>query len=248
MVNLSAVWDTTVGMGAAALRSFLRTMVLLLCLGVVLGTATFFWLMSGFHVASMREGVYCAILSVAVLLECLVVGLALAAKRALAMALIHAVRKQGLAQTTVRLLFQRLLGVSAEQPLGERGGVLAQAAERIPLAELEKRVNDTVGDLLGAEATTGGFTRWFRSRLRRKLLDTVRKGTLARFRAADAEHGGVDLIAVQAELESSIDEQLVHKLKSGVDLLTAAALVFLPLQVAVGNYVLCHFLHGPFLN
>ena len=57
-------------------------------------------------------------------------------------------------------------------------------------------------------------------------------------------HGGIDLVAVQAELESSIDELLVHKFKIGVDLLTAAALVFLPLQVAAGNYLLNHFMPG----
>ena len=77
------------------------------------------------------------------------------------------------------------------------------------------------------------------------VLDDEYQGTLARFREANEKYGGIDLVAVQAELESSIDEQLIHKLKIGVDLLTAAALVFLPVQVAAGNYVLIHFFPGP---
>jgi hypothetical protein len=241
MVTFSSVWGTIAGMGMAALKSFLRTVLLLFCEGVILGIVTYYWLMDGFHFELSKWGIFSAILAVAMLLECILVGLALAGKRAVAMALIHALRVHRLGQATVRLVFQQLLGVTAEQPLGERGGMVAQTAERVPLAQVERRLNDAIRDVLRAEAAGGGVKMWVRRQLQRRMLGIVQKFTLARFREADAQHGGVDLVAVQAELESSIDDRLIGKLKWGVDLWTAAALVLLPLQACFGNYLLVNF-------
>jgi hypothetical protein len=216
-------------------------MLLLFCTGVVLAGVTYFWLTGGFPFAESRGPVLAGVLAVAVLMECFLVGIVLAGKRAVATALIHALRARHLGRVTVRLLFERLLGVAADQPLGQRGGVVAQAAERVPLAQLEKRVNEAIRDVLGGEAAGGGFTSWLRRRIRRQLLGIVRKYTLARFREADAQYGGVDLAAVQSELESSIDDRLIRKLKHGIDLWTAAVLAFLVVQVCLGNYLLTCF-------
>ena len=241
MVTFSSVWGTIAGMGMAALKSFLRTLLLLFCEGVILGIVTHFWLMGGFRFELSKWGILSAILAVAMLLECILVGFALAGKRAVAMALIHALGVHRLGQATVRLVFQRLLGVTPEQPLGERGGMVAQTAERIPLAHVERRLSDAIRDLLRAEAAGGGVRMWVRRQLQRRMLGIVEKYTLARFREADAQYGGVDLVAVQTELESSIDDRLIRKLKWGVDLWTAAALVLLPLQACAGNYLLVNF-------
>ncbi len=237
MVTLSSVWGTIAGMGMAALKSFLRTMLLFCGEGLILAVVTYVWLMAGFRVAFDKWALLAAVLALLVLLESILVGAALAGKRAVAMALVHALRVQRLGQTTVRLLFERLLDVSAEQPVGQRGGRIAQAVERVPLAQAERRLSDAARDLVGGQ-TAGGTKGWVRRRVERVLLRLVQRVTLARFRQADAEHGGVDLTAVCAELEASIDERLIHKLKGGINLWTALAVAFLPVQVAAACYLL----------
>jgi hypothetical protein len=183
-----------------------------------------------------------ATLAVAVLIECVVVGIVLAGKRAGAMALIHGLRAHRLGEATVRWLFQRLLGITADQPHGQRGGTAAQVAERIPLAQLENRLSTAIRDALGEEAAGGSLPTWLRRRLQRRLLGMVQKYTMARFREADSEYGGVDLAAVRAEIESSIDNRLIQSLKHGVNVWTAVALVFLIAQVYFGNCLLAGFL------
>ncbi len=241
MVSFSFVWGTLAGMGLAGLRSFLRTMLLLFCEGVILGVVTYYWLMGGFHSAASKGPILAATLAIAVLMECILVGILLAGKRAVAMALVHAIRVHHLGQTTVRWLFQRLLGITVEQPIGQRGGMVARAVERVPLAQLEKRMNETIGDVLAGEAAGGDLKTWLRRRVQRRLLGMVQKYTMARFREADAQYGGVDLAAVQSELESSIDDRLIRNLKHGLDLWTAVALVFLTVQVCFVNYLLAGF-------
>jgi hypothetical protein len=231
MVSFSSIWLNAAGMGKAGLRSFLRTMVLLSCAGVILGIVTYYWLMGGAPFAANQRAVVAAVLAVLVLGDCILAGIALAAKRAVAMALVHLLRSQRPGQAMASLLFQRLLGVTGGQPLGQRGGMVAQAVERVPLAQLEKRMSEAIGDLLGGEAAGGGIKGWMRRRLERRLLGMVQKYTLARFREADAQYGSVDLAAVQIEVESSIDDRLVRKLRRGIDLWTAVAVVLLAVQV-----------------
>ena len=231
MVSLSSIWLNAAGMGKAGLRSFLRTVVLLSCEGVILGIVTYCWLMEGAPFAANPRAVVATVLALLVLGDCILVGIVLAAKRAVAMALVHLLRTQRPGQAMASLLFQRLLGVTGEQSLGQRGGTVAQAVERVPLAQLEKRLSGAIGDLLRGEAAGGGIKGRMRRQLERRLLGTVQKYSLARFREADAQYGGVDLAAVQIEVESSIDDRLIRHVRRGIDLWTAVAVVLLAVQV-----------------
>jgi uncharacterized membrane protein len=174
---------------------------------------------------------------VVALVEAVVVGTLLGGKRALVMALVHGLRTYRLGGAVVGLLFRRLLGVEAEAPAGERGAWLARAAERVPLAQAEARLNGAVEAVLAAPAEGGGPLGWGRRRLQTRLVSAVGKYTLARFREEGAKEGGVDLVKVQAELATRVDDGLANKLARGVNVWTALALLALPAQVLAGVWV-----------
>jgi hypothetical protein len=170
-----------------AFRSFLVTLVAFTALGLVLAALAGYWM-------SRTNAVYGVIAAVVAVLEGVAVGIILGGKRALVMALVEGLRTYRLGGAVVGLLFRRLLGVSA----GERGAWLARAAERVPLAQAEARLNGAVGAALAAPAEGDGPLGWGRRRLQARLVAAVGKYTLARFREEGAKEGGVDLVKVQA--------------------------------------------------
>ncbi|HEY7426825.1 MAG TPA: hypothetical protein VH682_21495 [Gemmataceae bacterium] len=230
MVELREIVGSVAGLLLAAVRSFLLTLLLMLLLGATLAAASY-WILSG------RHWVYGLIAALAALAECAIVGVILAAKRAVATTLVHGLRKSHIGSAAVRLIFDRLLGVSAEETHGERGGWATKTAERLPLAQAEKRLGDAIRQLIHAPATEGGLTGYVRRRLQARLLGLVHKLTLASFREEDARHGGVDLAKVQGDLGERIDGLLVGKLRGGVNLWTILVLVGLPVQILALSYV-----------
>jgi hypothetical protein len=230
MVDLRAIGGIVGGLLLVAVRSFVCTLLGLLALGVILAACSYF-------ILAQRHPVYGVLAALVALLGCLAVGVVLGAKRAPVMALVHGLRKHRLGALSVRLIFERLLGVHAEQAFGERGGVVARAVERLPLAQAEKRLDEAVTELLDAPAQGGGLAGRIRRRLQNILLRAVRKYTLARFREEDAQHGGIDLVRVQAEMGERIDGLLIGKLKRGINLWTGLILVGLPVQVIALDYV-----------
>jgi hypothetical protein len=60
----------------------------------------------------------------------------------------------------------------------------------------------------------------------------VRRYTLARFRQEGARYGGIDLLKLKDELEQTVDDALVQKVRSGLWLWTALVILGLPLVVA----------------
>jgi uncharacterized membrane protein (UPF0136 family) len=230
MVELREIVGGVAGLLLAAVRSFLLTLLLMLLLGAALA-ATSYWMLSG------RHWVYGLIAALVALAECVIVGVILAAKHAVAGTLVHGLRKSHIGSATVRLIFDRLLGVSAEETHGERGGWATKTAERLPLAQVEKRLGDAIRHLIHAPATEGGLTGYVRRRVQVRLLGLVHTLTLASFREEDARHGGVDLAKVQGDLGERIDGLLVGKLRGGVKLWTFLIVAGLIVQVLVLDYV-----------
>jgi len=138
----------------------------------------------------------------------------------------------------VRLIFGRLLGVSAAETHGERGVWAVRTVERLPLAQAEQRLDDALHHFVRDTTNDRGVAGWLRRRVRLRLTDAIRTLTLARFRDEHAQHGGVDLVKVQGDLGGRIDGLLIGKLRGGINLWTAIVLVGLPTQILVMDFIL----------
>jgi hypothetical protein len=158
-------------------------------------------------------------------------------KRALFLSLVDGVRTLQFGRAGVRLLFERVLGLSNAGSSAGGGAGLAAKVERLPLAEAEKTLNSAVERYVAGERAGGTPSGRIRRLLESRLLAVTAKLTLARFRKADSAGGGVDLAKIRTELEPQIDELLATKLRSGVNLWTIVVLVGLPLVVAAETYV-----------
>lgn len=231
MVDLRVIVGGVAGLMQAAVRSFLITLLLMLLLGAVLAGASY-WMLAG------QNSAYGLIAALVALAECAIAGVVLAAKRAVAATLLHGLRKSQIGSATVRLIFDRLLGVSAEETHGERGGWATKTAECLPLAQAEKRLGDAIRHLVRAPSNEGGPTAWIRRRMQVRLFGLVQKLTLASFREENARHGGVDLAKVQDDLGKHIDGLLIGKLRGGVNLGALLILVGLIIQILALDYVL----------
>ncbi|MBY0526369.1 MAG: hypothetical protein K2R98_23450 [Gemmataceae bacterium] len=234
MANLRSISKSLAGLVWVAVRSFVGTLLVLTLAGLVLAAASGVWLHEHIGWWSLLAG------GIA-LTEAIAAGVFLGAKRAIFMALMHALRKLGLGRKVVQVVFARLLGVSADQDVGERGGTIAKTIERVPLAQAERKLTQTVNDLLNAPAEDAG---WWRRKFQGILLRSVQKYTLARFRAEGAESGGVDLVKVQSELEDRIDDLILAKLRGGLNLWTLAVIIGLPLLVAAQTSIVYLLVHS----
>lgn len=230
MVDTYQIVGSIAGLLMVAVRSFLLTFFLMLLLGVVLAVVSY-WILFN------PQPIYGIIAGLVALVECLLVGVVLSGKRAIAATMIQALQTYRISSTAVRLIFGRLLSVSAEEMHGERGGWSTRTVERLPLAQAEKRLDDAIHNLLQAPSEGGGLTGWLRRGVQTRLLNAVRKLTLVRFRKEDAQHGGVDLLKVQHDLSEHIDGLLIGKLRSGVNLWTFAVLIGLPVQILMLAYL-----------
>jgi hypothetical protein len=233
MVDLASLWRGAAGLTAVALRSFLGTLLVTSVAGAFLAAASAFLL--------RHHPLYASIAAAVAVAESITAGILLGGKRAVVMALVHGLHSLQLGQAAVRLVFGRLLGVADGQEAGSRGGALALAAERLPLAEAESRLTAAVNHLLAAPAGEGG---WFRRRVRALLLKTVQRFTLARFREEGGRSGGVDLAKVLGELETRADEMLLRGMKGGLKLLTALVVLGLPAVVFAQTYLLLVLLNA----
>jgi hypothetical protein len=163
-----------------------------------------------------------------------VAGSMLAVKRAVTTALAAGLERLGLGGRALKMMFERVLTVKDEEKMGERGAAAAQMAERVPLADAEARLEGAVKALLAERAQQRGVRAWFARKLQAAALQRVRALTLARFRSADAEYGGVDLIMVRDELGEKIDATLVGTLRAAATKVTLLALS-LVLLVSLGG-------------
>ena len=186
-----------------ALKAFLRTALGMLVLAFVL---------SGVAFAIAFEGVWWrgALAVLLTLVNAAVIGGILSVKRAVLGALASGLQQQHLGQRAARMVF------SPDGPLGK-------AAERVPVAEAERRLRAAVEGILGQRAQQTGVRARFARGIQTRLLLGVEQVTLARFRSDAAEHGGgVDLARVGVELGDRADQLLFSKVRGAANKLTAA--------------------------
>lgn len=222
---------TAAGSAWSGVRAFAATLAIVGVLGVVLAGVSFFLL--------RRDPYVAAVAAVVALIESLVTGFLLAGKLGLFAAIAQGLRGANPAGALFGAMFDRLLEVGRGEPMGERGTLAAQVAERIPLAQAERRLRNVVVGLVGSQPQTAesGIVAKARRWIRRGSLRRIEKYTLAQFRDDAATTGGVDLHRVREHLEGKIDALLVGKLKAGVNLWTAGVMLGLPLAVAVQTWI-----------
>ena len=225
-VDIRSIGAHVAALAWVAVRSFLGTLVLLTVAGAVLGGLSW-WFLRDYHWA------YGTIAAVVAFAECVAVGVILGSKRAVVMALAHGLGALRLGRSLVRLVFERMLGIAQGTEFGTRGGRLAQGLERLPLAQADELLSGAVRSIMGD--AEGG---WLRRKVQARLLEAVRRYTLARFRREGTEHGGIDLLKVKEELEQTVDDALVHKVRSGLWLWTALVIVGLPLIIAAQTWLM----------
>jgi hypothetical protein len=218
-------------LAGVAVRSFAAALAVLTGAGVALAAVSF-------YVLRDRPG-FALLAALLAFAEGIATGFVLGAKRAVVMTLAHALAVLRLGGRLVRLLFDRMLGAVPGGEAGERGGTVARALERLPLAQAERLLAAAVAGATGAADDEGG---WLRRVVRARLLALVRKYTLARFRDEDARHGGVDLVQLKSELEERIDDALAARVRGSLRVWTALAVVALPAVVAAQTYVVAALL------
>jgi hypothetical protein len=210
-----------------ALRSFVGTMLVLTLAGFVLAGLSYYFV-------SENDWAYRVVAVALALIESVTVGFVLGAKRATVLTLAHGLGSLRLGRSLVHVVFERMLGVVAEDEPGQHGGQIARGLERLPLAQADELLSGAVRRATG-DAAQGG---WLRRRIQGWLLEAVRTYTLARFREEGAKHGGVDLLKVKQELEETVDDTLVQKMRHGLWFWTALVSIGLPLVVAVQTWVI----------
>lgn len=232
-VDVRSVGGHLAGLAWVALRSFLGTVLVLTLAGIVLAGLSYYFLREHHRLYGM--------IAVAVALaESVAAGVVLGANRAVVTALAHGLRTLRLGRLLVRLVFDRMLGVDGGEAFGERGGRLAHGLERLPLAQAEARLTAAIQAVTG-DAGQGG---WLRRKLQARLLEGVRTYTLTRFREEGTQQGGVDLVKVREELEPTVDDALVRKVRGGLRLMTVLVVLALPGIVAIQTWVIIMLLHS----
>ena len=231
--DIRSIVSQLAGLTWIGLRSFLVTLFLLTLAGIVLAGVSFFFL-NHYHWYYGLIGASIA------LTEAVTTGFFLGIKRAIALTLAHALGALHLGRSLVRLIFERMLGVADGQQFGERGGSIAQGIERLPLAQAEAELSAAIRQITGDAEQSG----WLARKVQTRLLDAVRKYTLARFRAQDAKHGGIDLLQMKEQLEQSIDVTLVDKIRGGLRSWMIGVILGLPLLVAAQTGFTMLLLHA----
>jgi len=176
------VADAVAKAAGAALGAFLRTTVGMITLGIGLAIGCFWYAAQG---ATWRGFAAAAI----ALAAAATMGLVLAGKRAAIAGVKTVVAKSKAGDKVVGVVFDRLAALPG-----------VSAVEKLPLAQAEVCLTEALtGFFKGSES---GFVR---RKLEEKLVEIVRKLTLARFREADAREGGIDLNVVRADLAARAD-------------------------------------------
>lgn len=156
----------------------------------------------------------------------------LAVKNAILRGVLEGVRKLGLGAKTVGAIFS-FLGVTESSRHGERGGLVTQTAERVPLRDAEARLRGAAEALLRERSTQSGMGGWLAKKLLSTVVDKVQRLTLAQFHADNSLHGGIDLAKVQAELATSADTLLAAQVEAQAQRLTRVIAVGYMLVVAL---------------
>ncbi|HEY8210639.1 MAG TPA: hypothetical protein VIG99_24315 [Myxococcaceae bacterium] len=166
--------------------------------------------LSGAAFAIAYEGVWWhgALAVVLTLVNVGVIGSILTVKRAILGGLARGVRDQNLGQKAALLVFK------PDGPLG-------RVAERIPFVEAEQRLRSAVESVLGQKAQEKGFRASIARSIQARLLRSIEQVTLKRFHTDAAEHGGVALAQVGAEIGERVNQLVFDHVRGMANKLTA---------------------------
>lgn len=203
-----------------ALRSFLGTLLIVVAFGLALSGMSYYFL-SGTHWP------YRVSASVLVLVESVALGVFISWKQAVVAAVAYAFTGLRLGGKLVAAVFDRM-GVG-DDVQGGVPGKIARGLESVPLAQAEAMLTAAVHKLTGDISQAG----WMKRTVQAKLLGATKKYTLARFREENARHGSVELPKLRRELEGTIDDAVVRRVRGGLRIWTVVILLGLPLVAAV---------------
>jgi hypothetical protein len=232
-VDIRSSGGQLASLAGVALRSFVATVLVLTLAGGVLAGLSYYFLRE-------HHAVYAVIAAAVALIESVTVGVVLGAKRALVMAVAQGLSTLRLGRSFVHLVFERMPDFTAVEGSGERGNRIARGLERLPLARAEALLSGAVRSVTGDPGEGG----WLRQGIQARLSGAVQRYTLVRFREEGANHGGIDLPKMREELGRTVDDELVRRVRGGLQLWTALTVVGLPFVVAVQTWVIILLLHS----
>lgn len=223
-IDLSSLSTHLATLAWVGLRSFFKSFFLMLLYGALLAFGSYYFLRE----ESWGYGVGAVVVTV---VEAIALGFSLGSKRALAAILVHCIRGLSLGRLFVRLVFSRFV---------EPDSAVSRGLEKVPLAIAERMLTGAVTRVTG-DIGQGGFLRRL---VQGQLLGGVQKYTLARFRAEDSTHGGIDARRVQEELERTIDDVLAERVSWTSQVWTVFVIAGLPLVVALQTWLLLRWIHA----
>jgi hypothetical protein len=201
-----AGWEAAMEMGGEALRVMMRTALGMMLLALILSGVAFYIAYEG----TWWHGVLAVLLT---LVNAAILGSILSVKRAVLGALARGLQKQKLGQSVASMVFK------PDGPLGK-------VADRVPLAEAERRLRSAVEAVLSKRAQQTGLRARFARSIQTRCLEGIEQVTLTRFRADAAEQGGgVDLAKIGAELGDRADQLLFNKVHGAANKLTAVMML-----------------------
>ena len=221
-IDLRSLGTHLAAVSRVTIRSFRRTILVAAFAGGVLAGLSYYFLRD-------HHWAYGVTAAVVALAEAAAVGVVLGVKRAAAAAVMYAFGTLRVGGSLVRVVFERILGVRAED-----GGMrIVQGLAPVPADQADQMLTGAVRGVTADEH--GGFVR---RATQGRLLEAVRQFTQERIRVDGAAgHGGVDLLALKEKLERTVDDGLVKKVRGEIRWATAVAAVGLPLLVAAQTWL-----------
>ncbi len=221
-IDLRSLGTHLAAVSRVTMRSFRRTILAAAFAGGVLAGLSYYFLRE-------HHWAYGAAAAAVAIAEAAAVGVVLGVKRAAAAAVMYAFGTLRVGGSLVRVVFERILGVRAE----ESGMRIVQGLAPVPADQADQMLAGAVRSVTADER--GGFVR---RATQGRLLEAVRKFTQERIRVDGAAgHGGVDLLALKEKLERTVDDGLVKKVRGEIRWATAVAAVGLPLLVAAQTWL-----------
>jgi hypothetical protein len=189
--------------------------------GIVLAALSWYFLRG-------QHWVYSVVGAVVAMAESIATGFILGLKRAFALTTVQALVSLGMGRAIIGRIFGKM-------------EIADSALKRLPLAQAEQSLAGAVRNLTGGDAAEGS---WLRRKVQARLLGFVQEFTLARFRQENQKHGGIDLLKVRQELESSVDSAVVQRVRGGLFIWTIVVIVGLPAVVAAQTWLAIALLHS----
>ncbi len=220
-VDFRAVGGHFANLSWVAIRSFCGVLIGFVLAGLIFAGGSYFCLRTFYW----PYPVGAALIALA---EAIVAGVYLGGKHAMAAAMAQGLRKLRLGGSLVRATFDRM-SIAATNAPDVSLGTIERGMARVPLGQAEAMLTSAVHSLIGDCADAG----WLRRKLQTRMLEAVRKYTLAQFRHEGARQGGIDLTKVRDELEQSVDHVIAERLIHGTTVALWLAALILPALVAL---------------